>query len=579
VVVRPWPGLSRLRAVLPLAIALAASGLILGHFYDRYWLPRDDGYYAHIADRLLHGAVLNRDVQELHSGYIAFANALALRLFGMAMVSLRFPLVALGVIQAGILFIIMRPRGGAVALVAAVALSSLSFVQFPDPSAHWYAQFLFIALIGWLQLAPPGTRWRIEIVGLLLATEAMMRQLTGVFVAIGAVAWLVTELPRAADDRRRGWLGSAIAVVMAAGIAGYLLARADAPGWAIFGIWPIFLLVAVAVRCRADNGAVLIIVLRLAGGFAVGLLPLVAYHVATGSLADWYRDTVTDAIALSGFDYIRHKTFLTYLLPPLRQLFAAAGAAELANGLYWPALLLSPLALGAIVPARFLVRGTSDPARAPLPFLAVFYGLVALHYQVPAYLYFMVGTTVAALLWLAAGGGGVVRGAAVAAALALSAIGLYYQAGQPFARGPLGEIRGERRLQTADTGLERFGLRIEADDARLYRGLVVRIRAETRPGDPILAIPAEPELFFLSGRRNPLPYAYVNFGIHDEATLARDLDTLRREPPRLVFHAPALPYNTRYTDRIMDWVRRHYDCIAANGPLVIYRYRGGAGPP
>jgi len=570
---RPRPVALRPGAALPLVAVLAVSGLILGHFFDRYWLPRDDGYYAHIAERLLNGAVLNRDVQELHSGYIAFFNALAFRLLGTELVSLRYPPAVLGVVQAGLLFAMLRPRGLLTAMAATLALSSLSFIQFPDPSAHWYAQFLFIALIACLQWMPAGARYRIETVGLLLATVAMTRQLTGVFVAIGTVGWLLIELPRTDDHRRRGGLAPAVAAIMAVGVAGYLYARTDVLGWLLFGIWPLALLIAIAVCCRTDDRAVVEALLRLAAGFALGTLPLIAYHAATGSLSDWYRDTVADAIALSGSEYIQHKTFILYLGLPLRQLFAASGVADIANGLYWPILLLSPLALGAIVLARYLRVANAARARDPLPFLAVFYGLVALHYQVPAYLYFMIGTTVAGLLWIAAGGAKTARYGAIAVATALSATGLYYQAGQPFARGPLGEIQGERRVQLADTGLERFGLRIEADDARLYRSLVALIRDNTAPNDPILAIPAEPELYFLSGRRNPLPYSYVNFGIIDDNALEQALDRLRRDPPRLVFHAPALPYNTSYTDRIMDFVRRHYDRLGAQGPFVIYRYR------
>ena len=66
--------------------------LILGHFHNRFWLPVDEGQYAHVAERILNGEVLNRDIQEL--GYINFLNAAALGIFGRNLVSMRYPLIA-----------------------------------------------------------------------------------------------------------------------------------------------------------------------------------------------------------------------------------------------------------------------------------------------------------------------------------------------------------------------------------------------------------------------------------------------------------------------------------------------------
>src|SRR6267142_4918610 len=58
------------------------SGILLGHYYNRFWCPQDEGVFAHVAQRLLDGEVLNKDIEELHPGYANFINALALGLFG-----------------------------------------------------------------------------------------------------------------------------------------------------------------------------------------------------------------------------------------------------------------------------------------------------------------------------------------------------------------------------------------------------------------------------------------------------------------------------------------------------------------
>ena len=149
------------RHMVAFAVAVAFAVVVLGHFHDRFWWPPDEGVFAHVADRVLNGAVLHRDIQEIHFGAIAFANALALRLFGNELVAMRYPLVVLGVVQAALVFLVAAPRGAMVALVASVALTALSFVQFLNPSPHWYALFLIIAAIALLTWLPAKSRGRL----------------------------------------------------------------------------------------------------------------------------------------------------------------------------------------------------------------------------------------------------------------------------------------------------------------------------------------------------------------------------------------------------------------------------------
>ena len=85
---------------------MLASVRLLYGYYDRFWYPPDEGNYAHVAQRILEGETLNLQVQDVHPGYINFVNAAALRLFGADLISLRYPLVLVGLIQAVALFLI-----------------------------------------------------------------------------------------------------------------------------------------------------------------------------------------------------------------------------------------------------------------------------------------------------------------------------------------------------------------------------------------------------------------------------------------------------------------------------------------
>ena len=83
-----------MRAALLLLVAALSNAALLWTYHDRYWFVVDEGNYAHIAERLLDGEVLHRDVQDLHPGFINFVNTAAFRLFGTDLVSLRYPLMA-----------------------------------------------------------------------------------------------------------------------------------------------------------------------------------------------------------------------------------------------------------------------------------------------------------------------------------------------------------------------------------------------------------------------------------------------------------------------------------------------------
>ena len=247
---RLWPGAAMgYGRPLGFLFVVGFAALVLGTYHDRFWWPPDDGTYAHIADRILAGEVLNRDIQDLHPGYVHFANALALRTFGDALVSQRYPLVALGLLQAGLIFALSAPRGAVAVAVAAVSLTALSFVQFLNPSAHWYCLFLLIAVMCGLRWMPRDFRWRLEILGFLVVTLLLFRQLTGVIVAIGTLTFLLCETePKTSHGHRllaRGLLG-----VMTLGLGGYLLAKADGLAWILFGIWPSMNL---SLFCRKQN--------------------------------------------------------------------------------------------------------------------------------------------------------------------------------------------------------------------------------------------------------------------------------------------------------------------------------------
>jgi len=551
-----------------LALTVTASLIILFYYHNRFWLPRDDGYYAHIAERILRGEVLHRDVQALHPGYVYYLNALALNLFGHDLISLRYPLVAAGVAQAILLFLILMPRGIGIAMAGGFLVTALTIVQFFSPTAHWYCLPLFFALVLVLAPALKELRWRLELVGFLLVVLFLFRQLTGVFMAMGMLTYLFLEANAPAKDHRL--LARTVIAIMVLGLGLYLSGKTDSVGWLCFGLWPLLAMLFAFARVRTTDRQTFHILLRLTVGGAVAALPLVLYHLASGSLVEWFSDAFIDAIALGEFDYQKAARFGWFLLVSAKHLARPDTAAEFLNGAYWLVLLLAPACLGVVMLLR-LRRGAPNAIPVPpLPLLASFYALVAVHYQDPAYLYFALGPVFAGLLWYAGNLQRVPRQGALLAAGLYAATALYFHAGQPISRGYLAQLGGERQELVRSSLPQLAGLYVTPSDEKTYQALMEIIDRHSRPGDPILGVPAESELFFLTGRRNPLRYNFLPFGLRDDESVRRALQVLAAAPPLLVFHVPALPYNTIYTDAIIDWVRSHYTRLGTVREFDVY---------
>ena len=547
-------------------------------FYDQFWWPPDDGAYAHVAQRILAGEVLNRDIQDLHAGYINFTNALALSLFGPKLVAMRYPLALLGVVEACIVFFLLLPRGTLVATAGAAAMTALGFIQFLNPTAHWYALFLFIVLLGTLTAMPRESRWRLELVGFLLATIFLYRQLTGVLVAIGVLTYLLCEPAGSRSGFRNRLLARTVLAIMGVGLLGYLIGKADWGAAALFGFGPMALIIWVAVYGADDNRGAARTVGKLGLGAFVGLIPLVIYHWTTGSLGAWIDDAFLAAFALTELPFFSDARYARLLLIAIAVTSGSPEPWAWASSLFWIAvLLLAPITAFLTMRALASERQTGAARGHLLPFLTSFYALAAVHFQIPVYLMYTAASSLIGLLWFATPRS-YSKPILLGLAAFLVAAGLYFQAGQPMTRGYSGTVSGTRVPAVAVPDAPAIGLRVPADDAARYRDLLRLIENETAPNAFILALPVNPELYFLSGRRNPTRFFNAALGMRNESEFQAVLETLRRNPPQLVFFQPNDKYNTVYVHRLVELVRGRYEMLPARGGFEIYRALSASGP-
>ncbi|MDR1989057.1 MAG: hypothetical protein LBQ09_02365, partial [Acidobacteriaceae bacterium] len=175
------------RARIAFAVTTILSFALLWYFHDRFWYPTDDGFYGNIAERLLGGETLGRDLQDLHPGYIHVLNAAAMRLFGLSLVSMRYPLILVSLAEAGLVFALFVRRTLALAISAAILVVSVGVVQFFDPTPNWYTLTLAVATAAWLTTKAPLSSRAIFVAGLFVGAATMFRQLSGIWLAMGLV--------------------------------------------------------------------------------------------------------------------------------------------------------------------------------------------------------------------------------------------------------------------------------------------------------------------------------------------------------------------------------------------------------
>ncbi|HEX4952227.1 MAG TPA: hypothetical protein VF017_02375 [Thermoanaerobaculia bacterium] len=551
--------------------SLATCALVVAIFFDHHWWPADDGSYAHIAERLLDGEVLHRDVQDIHVGAIDFVNAAALALFGRSLLALRYPLAAAALLQAAAVFLLLRRRGPWLAALGALTATAFGAIQFLNPTAHWYCQALFWGVVLVLARGEPERRGRLELVGLLVGTLFAFRQLTGVLAAMGTVTWLLAQ--PAPDGRRRGapWLARGVLAVEAVGLVAYLLRATDGSGWVLFGVWALVVLGAALRDTRLDNRATARTLGRLLLGAVLPLLPLLAYHLAHGSVGFWWADVVATAASVPQLPFIRELNYARDgIQSGLAVITAAASLAEAVNGLYWLLLPLSASLVGLLLARRLRPGGSGFTS--PLPTAAVFYALVSVHYQNPTYLYFSVGVSLVALLELAAGGATRIARLAPLHVAGLGVVALGWHAGQPSERDWDQLLAGNRLpvVSTAES-LPRLALKIGPREAAFYPRLIEWIRRQVPPEEAIFVLPTNAELYFLSERRNPTRFYNLVFGVRDEAEALALIEGLRREPPRLILWNAADKYNTPLAQQVVGAVADGYEDLGRAGPFRVLR--------
>ena len=555
---KPWRRTEMAAAAANIVIAAA----IVVYFHNRFWWPADDGVYAYIADELRNGAVLNRDLHDIHGGYVHFLHALALDIFGRDIASLRYPLALLTVIQSLIVFLLLRPLIGVAATCGGIAMSALTFVQFLNPTANWYALFLAVIVAALLAARFQRSFAGLAGIGFSIGMIFFFRQLTGVLIGMGTLAWLLLS---EADETNRGSpiLARTVAAIMAAGLAAYAWLKLEGAAVVLYAALPLGFLVVVGLRTRLDDRRLAQILAGIAAGAFLAATPLFLYHAAHGSLAEWWRDITVSAIALTDLQFFGKASYAAILVLAVRGIADLANPAGVLNGAFWLLILLAPAILGAAA-VRGLLRGTLP---SPLAVVALFYAVVSAHYAIPIYALFSAGFTLAGLL--ATTRTPAMRAGAAGVTLFAVAVGLVFHAAEPLSRGVTGAILGNRVALDAE-GIPGASLRMERQDREIYLDILRFIDTHAGADDPILGLPMTPQLYFLSGRKPPLRFVIAPLGLLSDTDVEQAWDRLAANMPAVLIFRPDDKYMTPRVRALMDRLRPHYQLCGTVGGFEMY---------
>ena len=563
----------RTPTLLALGGALVLAYLaVRSHLYVS-WTPGDEGVLAQSAERVMRGEVPHRDFVALWSGGLDHLNAAAFRLLGARLATLRTVAAAAWLLALAAMFASARRLlspwiAGGLVLCAAVWTLPMS----PHPLPSWYTLFLALfgvaAIVQWMHRRSPA--W-LAAAGV-AAGAAVAVKITGLYFIAAVLLWMVwqvqDDVAGPADGRRSVARGYAWMVTL--GLAAYLAAVARlvwselAATTVLHFMVPNVLLVGVLlwrewrVPAHAERArflAVLALAAPFALGLALALAPWLWPYVHTHALGDLVRGLfVTPRVRLLVTTYplpglrsagVAVAPFVVLLAgapfvrQPLRRVDLIALAAVFAAAFAFsydgsPLVLVTWYGLRLMAPVCAALAAwwlAAAPRRMRIPhersavvFLLVAAAVTASMVQIPfaLYTYFLYFVPLLALALAALLTAQPAMPRAVPAAML--AFVLLFGARNPDSLPPRHSERAGDAL--APLALPRGGLMVTRDDSVLYTQLIGSIEHHAAGGWMYVWHDA-PELYFLSGLRNPTRTMFEGFdapAAQSAATLTAQLE-------------------------------------------------------
>ena len=495
---------------------------------DRGAVPLDEGQLVAIADRILAGDVLYRDVYTGIFPGIYYATATLFAVFGPDVVVTRWAAALVNAATAALLFAAgeraMRP---AFALLAPALFVALVPFAYPALTMFNYSPLALVFALGSLVL-------------LLRALESgRLVEAAGAGLLLGACGLVKQNF------------GAYTAVALTLGLA---FGRLRAPAAAL-GFWRPFLVLAVCAVAPA--------------------LAVVAALAASGALEAFAHDTVLalGTSQLEAFDDPIPPIFGPHPSDDPRFVFAYTPSslygylllgesllgAEMTPGLRSAAIRIAyggslAILLGGLL-LPFLDRSAREDRRRAARVVVIFAALLFLG-LFPSAIWSHLAYVLPPVLLLL---GLLLERFSAAAERRSARLGRCVQAGcAALALAALlvaGRISADlRRWHAEPLGVPRASLRVSAGQKALLRGATRFLARCSRPEEPVFVAPDMPLVYFLARRRNPTPYDLVIPGAIDGA---RIVERLVATGTRCVVYNPKMYLQFAAFDELFPEVASH----------------------
>jgi hypothetical protein len=553
---------------------LAVSGAYVWWHLGSGWIPYDDGTLGQSAERILLGQLPHRDFAEPYTGGLSWVNAAALRVLGTNLWTIRLVLFAVFIAWVPAVYFIVsrlvRPLAAGGVTLLAVAWSLPNYIA-AMPS--WYC--LFLATFGlaalFRYLADARDRWLV--VAGLAGGLSFLVKVVGLYYVAGVLLFLVFHahaLSRSSSgaELRHGRAYAmfvTVALLLFVGALWTVVRRQLFAPEIVQFIIPGVLLSALLVRNEwtqpaGQSRARFITLARLLVPFLAGVaVPIALFlvpYARTGalgafvnglfvlpmrrfSLASIPAPPLTTMLALVPFvllvamaqrarNGIQRREAILLALLLLFVLRATNGNAALYRGVWFAVRSLLPILV--LVGVIVLSRERAADARSPLLrsqtmlLLAVtaLCNLVQLPFSAPIYFAYVAPLVVLASLVLYR----YMRPTARVMGLLAAFFGLFAVLRINFTPVPSMGVMYEPPYRMAPLKAERGQIEIPRMHAVVYDSLIVLLRARAH-GGYTWASPDTPEIYFLSGLRNPTRSLFEVFedSANTSETLLRTLDT------------------------------------------------------
>jgi len=529
---------------LAVLFALIINAGILIVFHDQYWWPQDDGVFAYLADQILKERVYGVDFYDIHPGYHSFVNALMMKIFGHEMVVMRYPIIVMGAAQSMIAAYLLRQHGFIIAVLASVTITGIGFVQLMTASPTWYALFFAFMCVFIVSVFKHSLK-RSFALGVMIGLCFMFRHPSGIFLGFGVLAYFIYhsffENQRQAAPR---YLCYALLAMIIASLAVYSYLLFASFAFVLLGAFPILALLLIGMMGRLDDQALLKGIVPSGLGAIAAILPMIIYQMAYGDLGSWfYHSFLTGSKILeTGFFF---KSGYWHYPVGFFQLFFNDGLnpAWIIKAAYWVLILSFPFVLGLIA-----IRGMITPYQQNKRvhgsiFIALFFGIVSFYYQIPMYFYNSIALSVIVILmhisiqerW---------QKLSVMVGLLFIIMTAFF-----FETAPSSTVF---KHDYRPSDIRRLGVEITDEQDRVYMHLLDVIERNSKDNDPIYVYPMNPEIYYLSQRKNPFPYYGSSFYIYDENGYISFYNSIQEMMPALVIYNTGTKYLSEYDRQFAD---------------------------